>query len=58
MIEPKLTTLSLKGQCALLGLNRSGFHYKKSTKAKKIQIKQRIQQIFEEIPIYGAAKVH
>jgi len=58
MIEPKLTTLSLKDQCALLGLNRSSFYYKKSTRAKKAHIKQRIQQIFEEIPIYGAAKVH
>ena len=58
MIEPKLTTLSLKDQCALLGLNRSSFYYKKSSRTKKTQIKQRIQRIFEEIPIYGAAKMH
>jgi len=58
MIESKLTTLPLKSQCTLLGLNRSSFYYKKSTRTKKAQIKQRIQRIFEEIPIYGAAKVH
>jgi len=35
MIEPKLTTLSLKGQCALLGLNRSSFYYKKAPELRK-----------------------
>lgn len=58
MIEPKLITLTLKDQCALLGINRSRFYYKKSTRPEKSRIKARIQQIFEEIPIYGAAKVH
>ncbi len=58
MIEPKLETVSLKQQCHLLGLNRSSFYYKKSSRSEKTRIKAHIRQIFEEIPIYGAAKVH
>lgn len=58
MIEPKLETLSLSQQCALLGMNRSNHYYKPSEKPETKKIKARITQIFEEIPIYGSAKVH
>jgi putative transposase len=58
MIEPKLETLSLSQQCALLGMNRSSHYYKPSEKPETKKIKARITQIFEEIPIYGSAKVH
>jgi len=58
LIEPKLDTLSLTQQCTLLGLNRSSVYYKNSEKVKQKEIKTQITQIFEEIPIYGAAKVH
>ncbi len=40
--------------CVFLGLNRSRFYYKKRDRTKQLQI----TQLFEEIPIYGAAKVH
>ena len=58
MIEPKLNALSIRLQCQLLGLNRSSIYYQKSEYIKKAQIQERITAIFEETPIYGAAKVH
>ena len=58
MIEPKLKALSLRLQCQLLGLNRSGIYYQKRDNTKKAQIQERIINIFENVPIYGAAKVH
>ena len=58
LIEPKLNTLALTQQCALLGLNRSSLYYKKRENDKKEEIKTQINQIFKDIPIYGAAKVH
>jgi putative transposase len=58
MIEPKLETLSLSQQCVLLGLNRTSHYYKPSENLDSKKIKTRIVEIFEEIPIYGAAKVH
>ena len=58
LIEPNLKTLPLTQQCALLGLNRSSLYYKKRENDKKEEIKVQINQIFEDIPIYGAAKVH
>ena len=58
LIEPKLNTLALTQQCALLGLNRSSLYYKKTENDKKEEIKTQINQIFKNIPIYGATKVH
>ncbi|GFO73382.1 transposase, IS3 family [Bathymodiolus japonicus methanotrophic gill symbiont] len=58
LIEPKLNTLPLTQQCALLGLNRSNLYYKKRENKKKEEIKTQINHIFKDIPIYGAAKVH
>ena len=58
MVEPKLQNVSLSQQCALLGLNRSSYYYQDKCNAIKIGIKAKIVDIFEEIPIYGAAKVH
>ncbi|WP_221901219.1 transposase [Bathymodiolus platifrons methanotrophic gill symbiont] len=56
LIEPKLNTLPLTQQCALLGLNRSNLYYKKRENKKKEEIKTQINHIFKDIPIYGAAK--
>ena len=58
LIDPKLERISLSQQCALLGMNRSSLYYKSSKNSRKNEIKTQIVQIFEEIPIYGAAKVH
>ena len=58
MVESKLKTLSIVRQCELLGLNRSNCYYIPSINEKKLEIKKHIQKIHEEIPIYGALKVH
>ena len=58
LIEPKLKNVSLTQQCALLGINRSSLYYKSSENHRQNELKTQITQIFEKIPIYGAAKVH
>ena len=58
MIEPKLKNLSLSQQCSLLGMNRSSHYYQAGENPNSDKIKTRISQLFEEIPIYGSAKVH
>jgi len=58
MIEPKLKTVSISNQCQLLGLNRSSLYYEPRFNQKKTLLKAKIHQIFEDIPIYGEAKVH
>jgi putative transposase len=58
LIKTQLDTLPLTQQCALLGLNRSSLYYKKRAQDKKEALKTQINQIFEDTPTYGAAKVH
>lgn len=58
LIEPKLKTVSVVQQCALLDLNRSSLYYQASTNAKAEAIKEHIKEIFHEIPMYGYLKVH
>jgi len=43
---------------ALLGVHRSSYYYQERVNSTKQSIKANIVDIFEEIPIYGAAKVH
>ena len=58
MIDYELKTLSLVQQCALLNMSRSSLYYIPIVSESKIAIKKEILSIFEEIPIYGAKKVH
>ncbi|MCK4442300.1 MAG: IS3 family transposase, partial [Sulfurovaceae bacterium] len=58
IVEPKLKTLSLSTQCKLLGISRSHFYYDPVINEQKEAIKNHIQKIFKEIPIYGEKKVH
>jgi len=58
LIEAKHTNVFLSLQCALLGVNRSSYYYQERINSTKQSIKANIVDIFEEIPIYGAAKVH
>jgi putative transposase len=58
LIESELENLSVSQQCKLIDLNRSNLYYKPVCNEKKEAIKNHIEDIFEEIPIYGAAKVH
>jgi len=58
MIEPELKTLSLTQQCRLLDINKSYFYYTPSSREKEKIIKAQLLKTFEEVPIYGEAKVH
>jgi len=58
IIESELETISVIKQCELLDVNRSSLYYAPVINKHKIAIKQEIKYIFEEIPIYGAKKVH
>lgn len=58
MIEPELKTLSLAHQCQLLDISRSFLYYQPSAREKENIIKEQLVKVFEEIPIYGEAKVH
>jgi len=58
MIDYELKTLSIVQQCVLLDISRSSLYYLPTISENKLAIKKEIQLIFEEIPIYGAKKVH
>ena len=58
MVEPELKTLSLRRQCQLLNVCRSFLYYQPSARKKEKHIKEKLLQVFEEIPIYGEAKAH
>jgi putative transposase len=50
--------ISILKQCELISLNRSNIYYTPVINHNEIAIKTHIQNIFEEIPIYGYLKVH
>ena len=50
--------ISITRQCELLGIARSGLYYTPTIKSKELCIKEHIQTIYENIPIYGYLKVH
>ena len=56
--ESESNELSVVKQCELIDLNRSNIYYAPVVNQRKIAIKKEIETIFEEIPIYGAKKVH
>jgi putative transposase len=56
--ESKSKIISVVKQCDLLKLSRSNFYYTPVINEYKLSIKEEIKSIFEEIPIYGAKKVH
>jgi len=56
--ETELKTISVVKQCEILHLNRSNIYYAPVINEYKLAIKEEIRAIFEEIPIYGAKKVH
>ena len=58
LVEVQADNISLLKQTELLGISRSAFYYKPVVNEKKIAIKNHIQKIYEEIPIYGEKKVH
>ena len=58
MIDYELKALSVVQQCELIELSRSSLYYTPTISENKLAIKEEIKSIFEEIPIYGAKKVH
>ena len=58
IVEVQAEEISLSKQCELLGISRSYLYYKPIVNKKKDAIKEHIQQVYEEIPIYGEKKVH
>ena len=56
--ESESKALSVVKQCSLLNLNRSNLYYTPVVNEYKLSIKEEIKNIFAEIPIYGAKKVH
>jgi len=58
MIDSELKTVSVVKQCEILGMSRSNVYYTPILNEKKLSIKEEIKAIYEEIPIYGAKKVH
>jgi len=58
VIDYELKTLSVVQQCSLINLSRSSLYYTPTISEHKLAIKEEIKSIFEEIPIYGAKKVH
>jgi putative transposase len=58
LIEPKLTYISVSTQCKLIKLNPSSLYYKPVVNEHKLSLKDKINDIYEQIPIYGALKVH
>ncbi|MDX4060721.1 IS3 family transposase [Aliarcobacter skirrowii] len=58
IVEFKLRDISITRQSELLGIARSGLYYNPKINEYEIIIKNQIQAIYNEIPIYGHLKVH
>ena len=58
LIESELNYISVSTQCKLIKLNPSSLYYKPIISEHKLSLKEKINEIYEEIPIYGALKVH
>lgn len=58
IVEFKLSDISITRQSELLGIARSGLYYLPKNNEYEISIKNHIQSIYNEIPMYGYLKVH
>ena len=58
LVESELKTISITRQSELLGVVRSSLYYKPIINEQEKSVKNHIQAIFEEVPIYGYLKVH
>ena len=58
LVEVQADKISLLKQTKLLEISRGHFYATPVVNEKKIAIKKQIENIFEEIPIYGEKKVH
>jgi len=58
LVESGLKKISITRQCELLDIARSSLYYTPIVNNTELAIKNHIQKIYEEIPIYGYLKVH
>jgi putative transposase len=58
IVEVQADKISLSKQCEILSISRSHFYYTPVLNESKEAIKNHIQKVYEEIPIYGEKKVH
>ena len=57
MVEPS-ATLSVRRQCELLGVNRSGVHYvPEPTSEQQLELMRRIDELHLQRPFYGSRKI-
>lgn len=58
MLEPKHGCLSLRRQCALLGLSRSTAHYRRRPeRAENLALKETIDEQYTRAPFYGVPRM-
>ena len=58
MIEPGHARLSVRRQCALLGLNRSSFYYQAAQEsADNLRLMRLLDQEYTRHPFYGSRKL-
>ena len=56
MIDQQNKRISVRRQCQLLSLHRSGYYYKKASKDEK-EVRQAISEIYAQYPIYGYRRI-
>ena len=57
MIEPN-AELSIRRQCELLGISRSGLYYEPAaTSPEELALMRRIDELHLEFPFYGSRKI-
>ena len=55
MIEKNHSEISIKKQCKLLDISRSGYYYKPVSISKEnLQLMRKIDEIYTESPEYGS----
>lgn len=59
MILPEYKDLSIRRQCQLLGLNRSGYYYRgvDEITEEQLELRNEIDEIFTENPCYGSRRL-
>lgn len=58
MLERENNTISLKTQCELLGINRSGVYYTPhEVSDEEVKIKNEIDKIYTDAPFYGSRRI-
>ena len=58
MIEPGQPGLSVRRQCALLGLSRAGiYHVARGESAENLEIMRRLDEAYTRWPFYGARRM-